>query len=94
MSRPLHLLMPALLLFSLSCGAVDTVLDCGAICSRYSSCFDSAYDIGGCESRCRAKSNDDVNYRRRADQCNACIDERACAAATFNCTTQCGAIVP
>lgn len=94
MPRLIRLLVLALVSSSSACGAIDTVLDCRAICARYSSCFDAAYDVGACESRCRANSNSDMDYRRRADQCSACIDDRACTTASFNCTAQCISIVP
>jgi hypothetical protein len=76
------------------CGTVDAVLDCNAICQRYRSCFESGYDVGSCEARCRNNSSEDRDYRRRADQCNACIDDRSCASSTFNCAGQCTSIVP
>lgn len=93
MSRLLATLLTCASL-TLSCGTIDTALDCRAICARYSSCYDVAYNVGSCEQRCRTDSASDMNYRRRADQCSACIDERACASATFNCATQCSSVVP
>ena len=90
---PLRLVTLVLFVLS-SCGAIDSALDCRAICSRYSSCFDSKYDVGACESRCRTSSGNDPDYRRKADQCSACIDERACTSATFNCAAQCASVVP
>jgi hypothetical protein len=76
-----------------ACGAIDTALDCRAICVRYQTCFDSTYDVGNCEARCRTNSND-AAYRSSANQCSACIDDRSCASATFGCTTQCASVVP
>ena len=72
----------------------DAALDCHAICSRYSDCFDKSYDVGACESRCRTHSSDDANYRNQADQCSACIDDRACSSTAFNCGSQCSNVVP
>ncbi len=73
---------------------VDTAIDCNGVCSRYASCFDSAYDVSACALRCRDASSTDPDYRRKADMCNACISERSCAKATFACVVECAAIVP
>ena len=76
-----------------SCG-VDNAIDRQSICDRYKSCFDSSYDVEACSSRCRNDSAKDTDYKRKADMCNACIDERSCSSATFNCASSCGSIVP
>lgn len=92
------MLIRAFLFFSLSvlsgCGAIDTVFDCQGICERYSSCFDAAYEVGTCTERCRVASTNDREFRRRADECMACIDDRACSTATFNCAVTCSGVVP
>jgi hypothetical protein len=75
------------------CG-VDAALDCHAICDRYSSCYDADYDTMACESRCRTSANDDSDFKRQADTCDACITDRACASATFSCASDCSAVVP
>ncbi|MBI5547651.1 MAG: hypothetical protein HY901_27530 [Deltaproteobacteria bacterium] len=77
-----------------ACGSIDAAVDCHSICSRYSDCYDADYDVGACESRCRDHSSDDADYRHLADQCNACISDRACPAASFNCATECLSVVP
>ncbi len=84
----------AALLAGLGCGPIDAAFDCRAICARYSSCFDSKYDVGACESRCRSSSANNADYRRNADQCNACIDDRACSSTVFSCGSQCASVVP
>jgi hypothetical protein len=76
------------------CGAIDSAADCQSICDRYRTCFDSAYDVTACASRCRADSNSNADHKRQADSCNACIDSRSCTSATFNCGASCGSIVP
>ena len=78
----------------LGCGPIDSALDCHAICSRYSDCYDASYDVDACETRCRNHSSDDTDYRHLADQCSACIDDRACPTATFSCGSECVSIVP
>ena len=77
-----------------ACNSVDAAFDCNAICNRYKDCFDSNYDTGACASRCRSHSADDTDYRHIADQCEACIDDRACTSAVFNCGVQCATVVP
>ena len=82
---------------STSCAVVqkiDSAIDCGGICSRYASCFDSKYDTSACETRCRKAGSEDADYRRKADVCNACISERSCASAGFSCATECLSVVP
>ena len=73
---------------------IDSAIDCRSICNRYASCFDSGYDVDGCESRCRRSAGDDRDYRRKADHCNECISERSCASATFSCMLECATVVP
>lgn len=77
-----------------ACGAVDAVIDCGAICSRYSSCFNTAYDVGACESRCRSSSANNTEFRRQADICSACMNNISCTATLFSCGVQCSSVVP
>ena len=64
---------------------VESAIDCGGICERYKSCFDSDYDTGACAASCRRKASEDADYRRKADMCMACIKERSCTKATFAC---------
>ena len=73
---------------------VDNAVDCQSICDRYKSCFDSDYDVGACAERCRDNSNEDKDFQRKANVCNACIDDRSCSSATFGCATDCAGVVP
>ena len=73
---------------------IDSALDCRSICNRYATCFDTGYDVDGCESRCRRSAGEDRDYRRKADRCNDCIGERSCASATFSCVLECATVVP
>ena len=77
-----------------SCGEADKLFDCPSVCSRYRSCFNSSYDVDGCRSRCKDSADRDTDYKRKADDCEACIDDRSCSSATFNCATSCVGIVP
>ena len=76
------------------CDSVDAAFDCNDICTRYKDCFDSTYDVSACASRCRSHADDDTAYRTQADQCDACIDNRSCTSAVFNCAAECTSIVP
>lgn len=92
--------MRALLAFGLllsSCAVVqkvDNAIDCDGICQKYHDCFDTAYDVSACALRCRDKSSEDKEFRRKADLCNACIGERSCVGATFSCVADCASVVP
>jgi hypothetical protein len=82
------------LVSSISCDRIDAAFDCQAVCERYRDCYNSSYDVGGCESRCRSNAANDPNAQQEADACDACIGDKSCASATFNCGTTCGTIVP
>ncbi len=53
---------------SISCDAVDEAFDCSQVCGRYRDCYDSSYDVDGCESRCRTNAANDPNVRGRRRQ--------------------------
>lgn len=76
------------------CGTADNLFDCQAVCTRYRDCFKSDYDVGKCRDQCRSRSEADPSVRMAADQCQACIDDKSCASATFSCAASCGNIVP
>jgi hypothetical protein len=77
-----------------SCSSVDAAFDCQRVCNRYKECFNSGYDVGACRDRCRSNAERDMEAERKADQCEACIDDRSCSEATFNCAADCAGIVP
>ena len=76
-----------------ACDEVDAAFDCQAVCNRYKDCYDSNFNVGQCRESCRAKADADEDKRRQADACEACIDDRSCTAATFNCGAQCAGII-
>jgi hypothetical protein len=76
------------------CGKVENAIDCHSVCDRYKSCYDSSYDVDGCAQKCRDNSSNDSSFQQKADECDACIGDKSCASATFNCATQCAGIVP
>jgi hypothetical protein len=75
------------------CGDVDAAFDCHAACNRYAECFDKSYNVSACQDRCRTAAKNDPDIKSKADQCEACIDDRSCASATFSCATTCGPIL-
>ena len=77
-----------------SCGEADKLFDCQSVCSRYRSCFDSRYDVDGCRSRCKDSADRNMDFERKADDCEACIDDRSCTSATFSCLLPCAGVVP
>jgi hypothetical protein len=90
-------LVVVMLVASSGCAVVqkiDTAIDCNGICDRYASCFDSSYDTSACASRCRKSASSDADFRRKADQCMACISERSCVKATVACVADCVSVVP
>lgn len=74
--------------------AVDRAYDCDQICDTYKACADANYDDGACASRCRDEAADSEAYEDKADECQACIDDRSCVGAAFGCATECAGIVP
>src|SRR5450432_405942 len=88
-------LLSALATFSsVSCDKVDEAFDCQQVCTRYRDCYDSGYDVSGCESRCRTNAANDPSVKDAADACDNCIGDMSCLSAPFNCSSSCGAIVP
>lgn len=77
-----------------SCGEADKLFDCQSVCSRYQDCVDHKYDVGTCRSRCKDNADRDTDYKRKADECDACIQDRSCGSAAFSCATSCVGIVP
>lgn len=48
----------------------------------------------GCdEERCGDRS-DEADYRARANECGACMNERDCINSAFNCGSECGEVIP
>jgi hypothetical protein len=79
--------------FWLACGELEELADCRAICDKYQQCIDDDYDVAACTTRCEDESDLDDDYRRQANECEACVNDRACAM-TFPCVTECAGIVP
>jgi hypothetical protein len=73
---------------------VTNTVNCGSVCGRYADCFDSDFDIDGCTDRCEDEADASENREERLEACDACIDDKSCSDATFNCASQCAGIVP
>ena len=88
------------LFFSGVVGCSDTVdeitnsVDCHTVCKRYADCFNSDYDVDGCSDKCESRAGSDDDKQRALRACDACIDDRSCTSATFNCADDCVGIVP
>ncbi|MBL9038569.1 MAG: hypothetical protein JNG84_08665 [Archangium sp.] len=78
----------------MACQPIDAALDCNTICTRYKDCFDGSYNVETCADRCRARAQSNSSQASAINRCEACIDDRACAAATFNCGSDCSEVVP
>lgn len=88
------LIAAALMLGAVGCGAVDAAADCRNICQRYQSCYSATYDVDACEKNCNTNAGTSSTYRGRVDDCDACLDPKACTTAAFACGVQCSGIVP
>ena len=92
------LLLASALAFALGAGCgdneVDRLIDCQQICSRYSDCFDSDYDVGECRSSCEDEADADADFEDRVDACENCLDGASCTEGTASCIDECAGIVP
>jgi hypothetical protein len=79
---------------NLSCDKAEEAFDCSEVCQRYADCYDSGYDVSGCESRCRTRAASDPSVQSAASTCESCIGDKSCISATFNCGDSCSSIVP
>ena len=73
---------------------VSNTIDCHQVCKRYADCFKSDYDVDGCTDKCEDSADSSEDRERKLEMCDACIDERSCTDATFNCADECIGIVP
>jgi hypothetical protein len=75
------------------CDKADQAYDCQGICQKYADCIDSNYDVSECADSCRTKAEDDQAFADRADDCQACVDDKACSE-TWPCVDECVGLVP
>lgn len=76
------------------CDSAERAYNCDQICDKYKECVDDTYDDDACGSRCRDAAADSESYEDKADECQACIDDRSCTGAVFGCADECAGIVP
>jgi len=69
---------------------LDQAVDCDDVCDRYRTCFDSDYDTDACWNRCIDEVENDP---LRANQCDRCLDGKACAESAV-CFDDCQGILP
>ena len=74
--------------------AVQDQVTCHDVCQRYADCFDSGYNVDSCTNRCTDDATADDEKDAKLDACNACMDDKSCVSAVFNCTTDCSSFVP
>ena len=92
-NRALVTLFATLALGATACAPIeeiDRTVDCNDVCNRYADCFDSGYDRASCRDRCADVVDNDP---RAANDCDTCLDGRACSE-SFPCTDECFGIVP
>lgn len=77
-----------------ACQPIDAAFDCDTICTRYKNCFDGSYNVDTCATRCRENAKVEKDFYRAVNTCEACINDRACASATFSCGSDCSRVVP
>jgi len=75
------------------CDDLEASFDCDTVCERYRSCFNTAYDVGSCQSRCEARADNNTAFQNAVDACENCIGVNSCLSMTFNCPA-CDTIVP
>lgn len=80
--------------FAVNCDTVETAFDCDQVCTRYRDCYDSSYNVDNCRSSCRTRAANDSTVQQAADTCDACIGDKSCLSATFQCGSSCSNIVP
>ena len=57
---------------------LEQVVDCFEICDRYEDCVEEI-DVSACTDACEDMIEVSSDVRRRADDCEDCLDDRSCA---------------
>lgn len=76
------------------CDSAIRAANCQDICARYSDCFDTTYDVSGCQSRCDDSATNNADFDQQVKNCSNCIDDRSCTSTAFACSVECAGIVP
>ncbi|AKV00288.1 hypothetical protein AKJ09_06951 [Labilithrix luteola] len=83
----------ALEAFLPACTNIETSIDCGTLCDRQRSCYQSNLDRNVCRDRCNDLADDNHTFRDQASDCSDCIAKRStCAAVTDRCETVCAPV--
>lgn len=67
-------------------------VDCAQICSAYSECI-TDIDVSSCTNECEDKADANSAYQRSASDCEACLEDKACAESE-SCWASCPAMPP
>jgi hypothetical protein len=81
-------------ILAINCDSIETAFDCEQVCTRYRDCYNASYNVDNCRSNCRSRAANDPSVKQAADTCEACIGDKSCLSATFQCGGSCSNIVP
>jgi hypothetical protein len=81
-------------LLGVGCSSVENKFSCHDVCQRYSTCFDSSYDVSGCTSKCEADADNSSDKQNKLDDCHDCIGDKSCVSDIASCSSSCGTFVP
>ena len=59
---------------SVGCDSPQAAFDCQQVCEHHRDCYDSSYDVAGCEDRCRTDPANDPDVQEDADTCSVSAD--------------------
>ncbi len=86
-------LVSGVLSSAVGCSDAKNVITCADVCNRYKDCFNKDYDVSSCTNSCQADAGKSSNAQQRLDDCDACIGEKSCVSAAFNCATECAGVI-
>jgi hypothetical protein len=76
-----------------ACADIETSIDCGLLCDRQRSCYQSDLDRSVCRDRYNDLAHDNDSFRDQASDCSDCISKRnTCATVTDRCETVCAPV--
>jgi len=97
MIKPFSFVFLVLSLTGVACSAADPITnkwDCNDVCKRYSSCFDSDYDVEACRDRCESDASNSDAKQDKLDACHDCIGENdSCVKDLAECSGSCGSFI-
>jgi len=77
-----------------ACSDAENVVTCADVCNRYQECINKDYDVAACTNSCQAEAGSTDEKQANLNSCSSCIEDRSCASAVFNCTTECASVIP